>query len=458
MTDPLNSTALRPRTRPNRARALVQSFIGGRALWAVVTAALSSLGNLLLSLTVARLAPIDDLGRFALAFSLYVLVTGLSRTVVTEAVLAEAAAQPANRPAVTAGSRRVAAVGVGCAVPLLAAGIIDRSGYLILAGIALPGLLLHDYARNVDVGVGRPRPPCAREAVWTVLTALAALLGLTNVVGPSVVFGLWAGSGALLGCATAVLNGHQVRPGWHMDRAGSRASASYGLQFLLTAGSAQLALTALGVTAGMAVVGSLSAGRTLLGPATLLVGGASPLVIPHLARLRVATGSARRRDAARVTIALLLATAPACLFVLLLPDRVGEAVLGDNWRHAEPLLWLLALEVLLGGVAMVGFAGHRVQGAARRALLLGGALGVLRVPVVVASAVAWGAVGAAVALALMGLISAAAWWASYLQITSGSRDGGVHAGTRGPAGTPQTTAGTAGRGPTLSAPSVSGSS
>ena len=96
--------------------------------------------------------------------------------------------------------------------------------------------------------------------------------------------------------------------------------------------------------------------------------------------------------------------------------------------------WLLALEVLLGGVAMVGFAGHRVQGAARRALLLGGALGVLRLPVVVASAVAWGAVGAAVALALMGLISAAAWWASYLQITSGGKsDGGVHAGNSGPA-------------------------
>ena len=69
----------------------------------MVTAALSGLGNLLLSLTVARLAPIDDLGRFALAFSLYVLVTGLSRTVVTEAVLVEAAAQPANRPAVTRG-------------------------------------------------------------------------------------------------------------------------------------------------------------------------------------------------------------------------------------------------------------------------------------------------------------------------------------------------------------------
>ena len=203
-----------------------------------MTVALSGLGNLLLSLTVARRALIDDLGRFALAFLSHRPVPDGGDRGGTVA----AAAQPANRPAVTAGNRRVAAVGFGCAVRLLAAGVIDRSGYLILAGIALPGLLLHDYARNVDVGVG-DRALRARERRSDRAAALAALLGLTNVVGPSVVFGLWAGTGALLGCATAVLRGHQVRPGWRMDRAGSRASASYGLQFLLTAGSAQLALT-----------------------------------------------------------------------------------------------------------------------------------------------------------------------------------------------------------------------
>jgi len=445
------SAAHRHRGRPSGAGVLVRRLVGGRAPWAVLTTALSSVGNLLLSLTIARLAPIEDLGRFALAFSLYVLVTGLSRTVVTEAVLAEAAAERVNRPAVAAGSRRVAAVGVGCAVPLLAGGIADRSSYLIVAAVALPGLLLHDYARNVGIGVGRPRPPCMREVIWTVLTALAALLGLTGVVGPSVVFGLWAGAGALLGYATTLLHGHRIQPGWHLDRVGSRAAASYGLQFLLTAGSAQLALTALGVTIGMAVVGSLSAGRTVLGPATLLVGSASSLVIPHLARVRAAAGPVRRRAAVRMTGVLLLATAPACLFVLLVPDRVGEMILGDNWRHAEPLLWLLALEVLFGGMAMVGFAGHRVQGAARRSLLLGGGLGVLRVPVVVGFAVVWGAVGAAVALALMGLLSAAAWWASYLQITGG-RPTVEHA----PAGTPTAASSAAEGTPALSASKVSG--
>ncbi|MEU5960661.1 hypothetical protein ABZ777_05575 [Micromonospora parva] len=366
-----------------------------------------------------RLAPIDDLGRFALAFSLYVLITGLSRTMVTEAVLAEAATESANRPTIAAGSRRVAAVGVGCAAPLFAGGIVGGSSYLIIVAVALPGLLLHDYARNTGVGVGRPRPPCMREMVWTVLTAFAALLGLTGVVGPLGVFGFWAGAGALIGYTTALMHGHRIGPGWLLDRTGTRTAVSYGLQFLLTAGSAQLALTALGVTVGMAVVGALSAGRTVLGPATLVVGSASSLVIPHLARVRTATGPARRRTALRATVVLLLGTVPACLFVLLLPDGLGEAVLGDNWRHAQPLLWLLALEVLFGGMAMVGFAGHRVQGAARRALLLGGVLGILRIPTVVVGAEMWGPVGAAVALALMGLISAAAWWISYLQQTGG---------------------------------------
>ncbi|TDB79764.1 hypothetical protein [Micromonospora sp. KC721] len=411
MTDPAALALSRWRRLARRVRTVTRAPSTGRAVWAVLATALSSGGNLLLSLTVARLAPIDDLGRFALAFSLYVLATGLCRAMVTEGVLAAAADVSAAPP-------RVLVVGLGCAAVVLVAGLADGSGYLVITGLALPGLLLHDHARTVGVGLGRPVPSCQREAVWTGATALAAGLGLAGVLGPAAVFALWAGTGALLGHATALLAGQPAQPGWRLDRAATRASLSYGAQFLVTAGSAQLALTAVAVAAGMAVVGALGAGRTLLGPAALLVGSATALVIPRLAGARSAGAAVRRRGAVRVAAVLLAVTAPAGLAVLLLPDVVGRTVLGDNWRHAQPLLALLAVETVAAGTAMVAFAGHRVQGAARRALLIGSILGVLRIPLVTAGAVLRGATGAAVALALLGLLSALAWWGSYLHLLS----------------------------------------
>ncbi|MEH0936275.1 hypothetical protein [Micromonospora psammae] len=424
-------TKARPHGLVRRAARAVRAGragAAGRAGWAVTAGALSSLGNLLLSLTVARLESIEHLGRFALAFSLYVLATGLSRATVTESVLAGS-----GRAAIAAGTRRAAAVGVACAVPLVVGGVLDRSGYLVIAGATLPGLVLHDYGKTVALGIGSPRPPCHREAVWTGLTAAAALLGLLQVIDPMAVFTVWAGTGALLGYAAALLRGHRVRPGWQLSRSDTRAAASFGFQYLLTAGSAQLALAALGMAAGMAVVGALSVGRTVLGPVTLLVGTASSLVIPYLARTRSSTGSVRMRAAVRVTVLLLAVSAPLAVLVPLLPDQVGTAVLGGNWRHAAPLLPVLAAEVLLAGVAMVGFAGHRVQGAGSRALLIGGALGVVRVPLVVVGGASLGAFGAAAALVLMGLLSATAWWCSYVRLlrTTGPTGGGPTAGPGG---------------------------
>ncbi|RLK22465.1 O-antigen/teichoic acid export membrane protein [Micromonospora sp. M71_S20] len=402
-------TASRCRRLARRVRIAVRAPSLGRAPWAVLAAALSSVGNLLLSLTIARLAPIDDLGRFALAFSLYVLATGLCRAMVTDAVLA------ASVGAADASSR-VVLVGVGCAVPVLIGGLLDGSGYLVLTAVALPGLLLHEHCRVVGVGLDHPRPPCQREAAWTGVTALAAVLGLVGVLDPVTVYAVWAGAGALSGYATALLVGDTVRPAWRLDRPGTRASVSYGLQFLVTAGSAQLALTAVAVVVGVAVVGALGAGRTLLGPAALLVGSATALVLPRLAAARATSASIRRRSAVWAAVALLAVTAPAGLVALLLPDDVGRTVLGDNWRHAEELLALLAVEVIAAGAAMVAFAGHRVEGAARRTLLIGAALGAVRIPAVTVGAMLRGATGAAVALALMGLLSMVTWWVSYLDL------------------------------------------
>ncbi|MFJ6197808.1 hypothetical protein [Micromonospora sp. NPDC092111] len=403
------TTAVRARHRAQRNPSLAARLANGRAPQALLVGGVSSAGNFLLALTVTRLETVDGVGRFAVAFSYYVLVSGLARAMVTDSVLASGADAAASAGA----SRRVVSVAVLAGIGVATCGLLTGSGYLLVVGVALPGLVLYDFTKAISLGVGRPRLAAVQETCWAVATVVAAVPGLLGLVSPLVVFAGWAAGGALFGLVVARRRGHRVTPGWPADRTESRLAAGFGVQFLVTTGSAQLALTAVAGLAGTAVVGALSAGRTILGPVNLVVATASTLLLPYLARTRAATRAVRTRAAIRLTGLVAAGAAPLALAVALLPDRVGGALLGANWAVARVLLPALAVESLLAIPAAVGYAGLRIEGASGRAVLAGGLLGVLRVPVVVAGAVFLGAAGAAGALVAMALLSAVVWGRSY---------------------------------------------
>ncbi|WP_420118014.1 hypothetical protein [Micromonospora sp.] len=400
MTVPVRSRAGRagPPDAPRRGR---------RALLALVVGGLSSGGNLLVAVTVTRLESIGGVGEFALAFSCYVLGSGLVRSMVTEATLAAGTG-------VATATRRVVLLGVLCGGPVGAAGVAYGSPYLVGVGLALPGLVLYDHAKAVAVGLGVPSGALWQEATWAAVTCCAALAGLLGLVDAPWVVAGWAVGGGGVGVVVAVRRGYALRPGWYVDRTQRRVALGFGTQFLLTTGSAQVSLSAVAAFAGTPVVGALSAGRTLLGPVNLLLSTAATLTLPYLARTRTASRSVRSRAAVRVSLLVAVGVLPMTAAVALLPDPLGRMLLGGNWELARSLLVLLALESLFAVPAAVGFAGLRVEQASRRAILLGVLLGGLRVPVVVGAAVLGGAVGAAGALAALALVSAVAWAGSYL--------------------------------------------
>ncbi|WKU05081.1 hypothetical protein [Micromonospora sp. HUAS LYJ1] len=392
-----------------RGQRLFRRLVRGRAPGALAVTALSSGGNLLLAVTVARTESIAGVGRFALAFSFYVVVSGLARAVVTDTVLAIRADSVVLRD----GGGRAVAVGAGAGLAVLMTGVLTGSPYLMTVGLALPGLVLYDYTKALAIGIGSPRRAAVQETVWGLVTAAVALLGLAGLLPAPLVFSVWAGTGALLGHLTARRRGYRGRPRWGLDRAGSRLAVTFGVQYVVTTGSAQLAVTALAFTAGSAVVGAISAGRTVFGPVNLLLGAATSLMIPYLGRYRDEPGPVRLRAAVRLTALVTGVAAPVALAVPALPDRWGTTALGANWVAARPLLLALAVEYLLVVVATVGFAGHRVEQAGGRALRIGAVLGTVRIPSIVVGAGLFGAGGAVVAMAAVALCSALTWWRSY---------------------------------------------
>ncbi|HWB35923.1 MAG TPA: hypothetical protein VHA75_07860 [Rugosimonospora sp.] len=386
--------------------------MAGRALSAVAVSGLSSIGNLLLTVTVARREPVAGLGQFAIAFSCYVLGTGLARAAVTDGVLALVPGVGAVRAA----AGRVVAVALVVATPAAVLGVLTGSPYLLVIAVTLPGLVVYDYTRALSLGLGRPRLACFQEILWTAASGLAAVLGIAGVIGPVGVFAGWAGSAALLGAGIGYLRGYRLRPAWRQGREQTRLALSFAGQYLVTSGSAQLVTTALAVVAGTAVVGALSAGRTALGPVTLVMATASALTLPYLARTAGASRAVRRRAAGRLTVAMTACALAPTLAVLLVPDRLGTRLLGASWAAARPVMPALAVESLFAVAATVGFAGHRVARAGTRALALGTGLSALRVGMVLAAGAVSGARGAAYAMAAVAAVSAVAWWRSYARV------------------------------------------
>ncbi|MDQ7908214.1 hypothetical protein RB614_27180 [Phytohabitans sp. ZYX-F-186] len=394
----------------SRARRAPGHRRGGAAL---LVAALSSTGNVSVSLAVAHTGSIAEVGHFVLAFSAYVLATGCVRAAVTDGVLAEPGAGPGER---RDAAGRVVLLGLLAGAGIAAAGLVTGSPYLALLGLALPGLALYEHVKVVSLGTGRPRRALRQEALWTVAALAGVAAGTVLRSGPVAPFAVWCAAGAAIGVASAVTAGLAPWPGWRLPRPATLQAAGFAGQHLITFGSAQVALAALAVTAGAAVVGAIGAARVLLGPAALLINAVGMLIVARLGAQSGRSPARRLRGARRVA---LLAAGPAALVALgcaLVPDRVGRLVLGGSWSAARPLVPVLALEAVAGLLAAVAYAGHRVERRAGRALALGATLGAVRVAGLAAAGVWWDALGVAACMAGLAGLTVLAWWGSYTRL------------------------------------------
>ncbi|MFI9723371.1 hypothetical protein ACIHFE_27580 [Streptomyces sp. NPDC052396] len=415
----------RRETRAGHARPTGKRAMVGRLSWGLADQAASSMSNFAVGIYVARSLGPAAFGAFSLAWVTYGVVLNVSRGLATDPLVVRFSGVPDASWRSAAARSSGTALGVGatigaaCLLAGLALGGSVGPAFAVL-GVVLPGLLLQDAWRFAFFAAGTGRKAFVNDLVWGV--ALVPALVAAAQVGSVAAFVLaWGVSGAVAAGHGCFQSG--IRPRMSGARGWLREQRDLGYRYLVEnvslSGASQLRAYGLGVIVGVSAVGAVRGAELLLGPFLALLMGLSLVTVPEAARVL------RRAPHQLGRFCLLLGggQAVAALLwggaLLLVPDRLGELVLGSVWHSASQLIVPVTFSVTGAGLGTGAAAGLRALGAARRSLrsqlfastcYVGGGLG--------GAAVA-GTAGSAWGVATATVCGSAVWW---LQLRSALRE------------------------------------
>ncbi|NAZ74444.1 oligosaccharide flippase family protein [Kineococcus sp. T13] len=391
-----------------------------RGVWNVGDQLISSANNFLVQVVIAKSVSQGDFGTFAIVFSIFSVAVGFFRALSTAPVgMRFAASDDREFGRATASSVGLVLVGgllLGAALVL--AGLLAPfpqalSHSLVALGVVLPGLLMQDGWRQVLFARLRPAAACLLDGTWGALQLLAVVLLFTSGVS-SVPAYVLAWGGAAIAASFVGLALVRVRPrptlavGWLREQ--SSVTRYLVPEYVLLQSGAQIAVLVVAAVAGTAAAGALRGANMLTVPATILSTGLMTFAVPELARRRDRTSPRQWMLAAWVVSGLVAVTGAVwgSLF-LLLPDAVGQSILGDSWAGTREVL----VPIIVGqaGAALsVGPAAvlYATEGA-KVTIRLHAVYAVLLIGLSTVGAVLWGAVGTAWGMAAAFCLIAP-WW------------------------------------------------
>ncbi|MFI1422610.1 hypothetical protein ACH4VX_32510 [Streptomyces sp. NPDC020731] len=399
--------------------------VAGRLSWGLADQAASSLSNFVVGIYVARSLGLTAFGVFSLAWVTYGVVLNVSRGLATDPLVVRFSGVPEAswRGAVARSSGTALLVGAVIGAACLVAGLSigGRLGPAFAGlGVMLPGLLLQDAWRYAFFAAGAGRKAFVNDVVWGV--ALVPAMVVAAHVGTVTAFLLaWGGSATVAAGYGCFQSGIRPRPAgareWHHDH------RDLGYRYLVenvgVSGSSQLRAYGLGAIVGVGAVGVVRGAELLLGPFLAVLMGLSLVTVAEAAR--VLRQAPRRLG----TFCLLLGGGQAVgallwgAALLLVPDRLGELVLGDVWSSASELIVPVTLGVAGAGLGTGAAAGLRALAAARRSLRCQLFASTCYVAGGIGGAVVAGTIGSAWGVAAASACGSAVWW---LQLRSALRE------------------------------------
>jgi O-antigen/teichoic acid export membrane protein len=328
---------------------------GARRRMGVVTIdnVIFSVSSLVVFIWAARELEPVDFGWFSLVLLTYVFVQGsIVRSLVSWTVMMHPE-DADTRPGAVLGSALMLAVGAGGLC--LAAGVVLQLGdkglgtALFVVGAAMPLLAVQEVGRFIAFAQAKPGRAIVLDVLWLVLTviALAAIQTFEHMTLLWMVIG-WAGTGAIAGLWVFVQQGwpraHDIsltwlKERWHFSWRSLVAASSSATVALFGA-----ALVA--VVSGPLAVAAVRAALLLERPSTTVQVAVATSAGGDIARERPDNAGLLRHQRR----AMLAATGVAVLnfgVLFLIPDFVGEMVLGKVWPLVTPLLLIIGLRVLV---------------------------------------------------------------------------------------------------------------
>ncbi|WP_435272459.1 hypothetical protein [Streptomyces parvulus] len=399
--------------------------MAGRLSWGLADQAASSISNFAVGIYVARSLGLTAFGVFSLAWVTYGVVLSVSRGLATDPLVVRFSGVPEGdwRAAVVRSSGTALGVGaaVGAVCLAVGLGLGGRVGPAFAGlGVVLPGLLLQDAWRYSFFAAGQGRKAFVNDVVWGValVPAMVVAAGVGSVTAFVLAWGVSAAVAAVYGCFQS-----GIRPGLTGAREWLRDHRDLGYRYLAenvgVSGASQLRAYGLGVIVGVGAVGVIRGAELLLGPFLAVLMGLSLVTVAEAARvLRRAPHRLGRfclfLGAGQAVAALLWGAA-----LLLLPDRLGELVLGDVWSASAAIIVPVTLGVAGAGLGTGAAAGLRALAAARRSLRCQLFASACYVAGGLGGAVAGGTAGSAWGVAGAAACGSAVWW---LQLRAALRE------------------------------------
>lgn len=347
-----------------------------RAVFAVVDAGVSSLGNFAFSWIGALTLSLTDFGLLSLAMVVGLLSQALVKALIIDAYTLGYAGGSSARQR-TAGRAALGAVLVAAiAWSVCVACVWAVTGSAVWAALAVAGvpLALHDSARWIAFARGRVGLAAFGTGVWTLLSAVSVgVLVAADMFSPTSVVLCWGLTSSVSALLMIRMLGVAPQPSrtaeWFREHrgVGMRSSLDFGLTQSVAYGGGII----LSAVAGPAAFGLLRLAQLPLAAVQVVIAGSVSAMQPALVRrIRSSQPEEAGRMAATVGIVLVVATLTCTATVVLLPNALWAIILGESWPDAAGLVPILAAGLV--GSALASSAGPllRAQGMLHREVVI----------------------------------------------------------------------------------------
>jgi hypothetical protein len=334
----------------------------GRAAFTLIDQVLSSGTNALMAFLVAKQVTASEFGAFGVAFAVFAVVIGFSRSVGTAPLGMRFSTatrgefrRAASHATGTALSWGIAVGSLTAVVGLLLGGAPGRS--LIAMGLVFPGVLAQDSWRYVFFAQGRPGASALNDALWGSVQCAAFLILIMRHTDSAVQYILvWGASAAVAAAVGAIQAGFVPNPAAALSwvREHREISGYLSAEFVTVQGALQLSTLLIGTIGTIEIVGALRGVQTLLGPTSVLAVGILSFAIPELRFRQKDMTAAQRMKAARLLSAVVTGAGVAWgMIFLFIPNRVGVALLGSTWPLTHHILFPTVVQQA-GTAMMIG--------------------------------------------------------------------------------------------------------